>query len=495
MQNIPTGFEPKNTLYRSANPRKYTPKIPPMGQHLASGKTKETDEGNLVRTVATPNKSGSERSLKRQKLYSQGNSHDLADDVRFDPRLEEQFTVTIAVPDKSQRRSQEIFSQSPIQGIEQYVDKRGGVGEYSSLQRRMRTDLTQLRKARKNMGNGHLHVNDTSPTARTSVTSLSLDSDPIQDASEPELQDQKVESATRPKYMGTARTSQASNHGLPMTNRSNEQREGGKESPYFSSSRPRRSLEIQGFSIAKKRDGHKMQDKKLDEKFVSVDGQRRSGCPAVDSARLSPDELTGGTTTGNNNTRRQQLVDTRPKSPIKSFLAHEESSFRNNNFGLPSSNIPAATFERSKNRADNLRISNHRTTYDGEKRASWSIEIEAISTGGEVYQSETLGIDLDNETRIFNIRSNGSSLIVRGCNLQIHPKKIQRLSWSTDSNKIRVESSKCGTQDNTLDIQLCSHKDAFRLVKELNQHNAKTSTVSRYIPFSSGCTVEDFEPN
>lgn len=451
-----------------------------MGQRLSRGQTRVPDRGDNVQVIISPSKSDRfEPPLKRQKLDSQRSTYNSADEPTFDPRIEG-YTVT------SQRGSREFSNRSLTPGTDKSADLGRGVGEFSSLENRMRTEPQQTRKARHRRSNNYVCSSNASATAGT----LPLDSDPIQDTSEPEIQCQRVEPVPRSRYMGTARP-RASNQTLQVTSDVIEQRESGQRSRYSNTSKPPRSHRIHDMPesfMSKRQEGHEKRDKTLDEKFVSDEGRRRSGGPVVDLNRMSPDELTGATTIGNNNVvRRHQSGALRAKNPVKSSSAQKGNMSSRNNAGLPRSNIPSTPFTHSKDKNDKKR-SKHQTTYDGEKEASWSIDLEAISGGGEVHQSGTLGLVFNDETRTFDVHEDGRSLTTPYCDFKIHPKKIQKISHSSESSKVRIESSKCGKQDNTLDIQMRSNKDACNLVIRLaNCREVKVVPCPRYVKILLRC--------
>ena len=452
----------------------------------SNAQTRETSEEDSVQVIINGS-SVSEPPSKRQKLEPQYSSYSSTNNAVFDPRKEE-YTVTR--PHKSQRKSQAFSNRSPTPGIEQSVDPRHGVSEYTSLEKKMHVEPPQTRKSRHRRSNKNLR-SDNAPT----VPAHLLDSDPIQDTSEPEVQDQGCAAVFRHKHMGIARLPQALNLTTPGTSEFREQRKSGTRSQNLVSLPSRRSLEIHNVEsfTSNWQEGQENYDKKLNEEFRTVDGLRRSDFPVVDQHRTSPDELAGETTIGNNNNfiREHQPDASRRKSPVKPSSVQKGDAFCHTTDGLPPSNIPPTLFTSLKNKNNKKKTPNHPTTHNGEKEAPWSIELEAVSAGGQKHESGNLGLVFDQNTKAFDVRQDGLSLTTKYPDLHIYPKKVQKIIHSLESTKVRVESSKCGNRDNTLDIQTCSPKRAYDLVMKLCvQSDPKTLKRPRYVLFRLDCKLK-----
>lgn len=220
----------------------------------------------------------------------------------------------------------------------------------------------------------------------------------------------------------------------------------------------------------------------------SVDsrGERRNKISSPDRLSISSDELASATTVGDMARRRSPPKYSRPNSPSKSSPSQNPISSSSNAAGLEPSNIPPGEFTSSRSRRLAKKNSTQQTTYPGENEASWAIDLACVSVAGDAGEAvwgPSLGLVFDKTSKAYIIRKNGKSLTANNPSLQIQPKRLRKVKWSTDSPKIRFTSSKIGNYDNTLDIEMQSNKGVVELLEELGKAGAThdVETVDKYV--------------
>ena len=213
---------------------------------------------------------------------------------------------------------------------------------------------------------------------------------------------------------------------------------------------------------------------RLDDRFVPVNGTRRSSDINMSS---DADELQLGTTVGNNPDVKalSSINRSRNSSPSKG-----SSSMLNlkhlveENAGLEPSNITPSKFQSAKPTARNDSI------YSGppvrEKKAPWAVDVAAVNSEDLVARSG-MGLVYDERMGSYVLKIDGQPMAI-----QVLPQKLQRIHWEDSGRRVRFTSSKIGTEENLVDLELKKEKDLSALVSRLgNQTACKIMSVSRWV--------------
>ena len=213
-------------------------------------------------------------------------------------------------------------------------------------------------------------------------------------------------------------------------------------------------------------------DGMLAEKFVQIDGKRR-GSDVNMSSDL--DELQKGGDTV------RHLANSRQSSPTKgTTLTLKATTSTELSEGLPESNIKPTNWAKTEPKDRNDARARDIIGKVRERTPSWAIDIAAISYAGETIDGTALGLVYNDTNRFYAVKCKGKLTSFR-----IQPDKLQTISWGTSGGKARFASSKSGTVDNILDIELRKEKDLSELVEKLQAQSAgcKIKTYDRYVEY------------
>ncbi|KAL8950221.1 MAG: hypothetical protein Q9222_003728 [Ikaeria aurantiellina] len=178
----------------------------------------------------------------------------------------------------------------------------------------------------------------------------------------------------------------------------------------------------------------------------------------------SSDELTAA----DPNTRALSPVKTlRPQSPQISPRSDPTPKdiveYRSNGGHSLESDIKPSTFI---NPGKTTARSSSRKVQDSaalEEPAPWSVLLRAYIFQGRACEGDGLGLVYKDSTISYDIHARGMNLAKQYPELRIRPAKLLKISFALDGTKMRFESSKMGTLDNVLDIELGSPKDVQML--------------------------------
>lgn len=441
-QDPPQGFKPKNTLNRPTHILSVSPNSRFKSQDHPNGRKRpvldtETSTGDNVPSVLQHSKFSrdlNDRSRsKRPKLgshFSSDNSSDVVealwDPLQFDPRQPDRYIVTRH--QQSKGRSQGRGSQGPSNYSQAPGTGRCSVNadvkEYGSVERTMQNGERTTSKRRQHKIGNHLRSDYSSTAIKVTTSSPSLDTDPLQNT----LQHKQEIDKRRLNYESSS----------------------------------------------------------LQKLFIDSHGERRGKIRSPDRLSISSDELASATTVGDNVRRQSPPKYSRPNSPLKSSPSQNPISSSSNATGLEPSNIPPGDFTSSRSGRLAQKIPTQQTTYPGENKALWAIDLSCVNVAGdtgEAVRGPSLGLVFDDTSKAYIIRKKGKSLTATNPSLQIQPKRLLAVKWAPDSPKVRFTSSRIGNHDNTLDIEMQSNKGVFELLKELNKHNAKyvVNNKDRYV--------------
>ena len=234
-------------------------------------------------------------------------------------------------------------------------------------------------------------------------------------------------------------------------------------------------------SRAKSEAGTPKQPKSLNSQFVQVDGQRRGG----PNPASSPDELMSGTTVGNQTdpTVQSPRKRSRTRSSSKALTTTLKSpGLVEDNLGLEPSNIRVSKFvaARPQKKAKSTE----------EAAPPWSCDLAAINlpAAGRYHQNQDLGLVHDKQSDIYKVYEGGLPAKFPGTTSQIAPLKLIRVHRECGGRKFRFESSRRGSEDNILDIEFSSKKDASDFFNRLQRSvgSVKILIIPRYALTAGG---------
>lgn len=291
----------------------------------------------------------------------------------------------------------------------------------------------------------------------------------------------------RPAYRGTARQPPPTSNGIKSnTSESLNERARPTQSPYFDKTR----------LAANKANGNAKQKLNsrpfgredspgLAHKFVAADGRRRGSDV---NASSDADELQSAPTTVGQNADPDAVFtvkEMRSNSPSK----HSSSTLK---ASTPSDDL--ATYAPSTIKSD-FPISNPRSQTSGrptqsaprdqEAKPPWSVALAAISFPGWLYKDDDLGLVHDHKQKEYYIQRQGSTIKSSHSTLRIRPQKLVKVLWENLGKRVRLESSRSGTEDNVLDLEFKLERDVSALLQKLQ--DSKPFTVigkSRYVILS-----------
>ena len=276
-------------------------------------------------------------------------------------------------------------------------------------------------------------------------------------------------------YQGTTRKDDPiARHSYPSQSTQDQSIE--KRSPYFPSTTGANGTLRQQQTRSATENQNGDQSKRLNDMFIPIDGLRRTSDVAMSS---DLDELQeGGNTVGHTTDTNINLSTTRSRqtSPVKvSTSASKRMSSPEVDQGLPESNIKPSTFatEETKlqKRAQELK------TRVQEKRPRWAVELAAVGFGGEFVEQPGMSLVYEENDGFYAVYRES-----RSTTIGIRTDKLQKIQWADAGGKVRFSSSKSGNEENILDLQFPSDKDATMLVKRLTkQAMCKPQSCSRFV--------------
>ena len=221
--------------------------------------------------------------------------------------------------------------------------------------------------------------------------------------------------------------------------------------------------------------GRNERDYRLDERFIPVNGKRRS---APNNMSSDADELQLGTTVGTNpDANALSLIDRlRQKSPREgsSSISKPQTPIEADT-GLEPSNIRPGEFVSRKPKTS--RDSPSSAASVQEQQAPWAIEVAAFTVEDQRVQSDDMRLVYDAPTDSYVVKKAGRQLKIR-----IVPRKLIKIQWGKSGGKVRFQSSKSGHEENILDFEFRKEKGAAEIVKRLTERSGcKISNLSRSV--------------
>ena len=392
-------------------------------------------------------------SAKRQKTKHQQSSP--SSSLSIIEALDNEVPGSISFGTFSQgaSRAPSVHSRRSSFQLRRSSSSTGSLHEHKNIERMMNSGAISKKQQRRLNNNQKLH----SPSLNMSY------SNPI-DLSADDEEDMDVDFVLpadgQVPYEGTLRKDDpTARHSYPS--QATQDQSKGKRSPHFPATTGANGKLRQQQTRSATEHHNGDQSKRLNDLFIPVDGLRRTSDVAMSS---DLDELQeGGNTVGHTADTNINLSTTRSRqtSPVKvSASASKRMSSSDVDQGLPESNIKPSTFatEETKlqKRAQELK------TRVRQKKPRWAVEVAAMGFGGEYVERPGMSLVHEENDGVYAIYCDGQSTSVR-----IRVDKLQKIQYADAGGKVRFLSSKSGNEENMLDLQFPSDKDATVLVHRL----------------------------
>lgn len=403
-----------------------------------------------------------ERAAKRPKL---GSSNRSQDSVRMFIGDDDVDMVSAEQDHVRRYRSPQRKSRTPSL-LSQHSNLNPTNGRYVNEYKMVESTMDSKPRGRK--GIHHQHANqpliplfsaDSNPP---SVIDLSADEAPVK---------------AKPIWKGTARSSAARTAMSTKSDQSGWVRQTSHASDHFrKSSSPQKAFDLTGkrySSTAKSTGTGNHRDSNLRDSFVQSDGTRRNS-----NVSLSSDEL--------HNEPFDTVTRVSPQrwtgdEELQSLYAEGDTTAENLSTGLPQSNIPSTIFSTHRQNATprkalvSLAQQTTNDTFLGVRLVSYSYG----SLNFEEVKGRNSGLETNNSDSFLDVYVDGENITRRSPGGRIQLEKLQKIIWADSSRKLRLEFSKCGTEDGKGDLELASEKDVAELVRHLQTLSPRCKVVSK----------------
>ena len=294
----------------------------------------------------------------------------------------------------------------------------------------------------------------------------------------------KPKEAPRPAYRGTARQQPPTVTGTKAnTLKTLKDRAGVTQSPYFNRPGlppPRPTGNAKQKLIAQS--STRERSPGLAQTFVAVDGKRRGSDV---NASSDADELQSVPTTVGQNADPNAVYSTKDigsNSPSKQSSSTLKATSSTDDLVVWAPSTIKSDFVGSDAKSGNPRRPSRPVRLDQETKPPWSIGLAAISLPGNLVKNEDLGLVYDEKQKVYFIQMRGSQIQSTHSSLRIQPQKLIKVLWESTGSKVRLESSRNGTEDNVLDLEIRSERDLQGLLQRLQNSNSFTiSGRKRYV--------------
>ncbi len=480
---VPRGPQPRNTLSRDphatgpASNRKAASNPNPRGgtrQALAV----EIHKGSNVNSVSTTRGRNetlpSPPSAKRRKLDHQASS---ASSGQTDPldQLSPHAISFHASQDPSRAPSASANSQASG-----FPMKRNGSFEYRQVEKMMdsKPKSKKQRRSDNQKYQPDLDLLPSSPKYSSMVDSIDISGD------ESQIDNTNPKEGTRATYRGTARQPPPTVNGTKSNpSKSLNERANATRSPYFNKPglpAPRSNGNVKQKLVAQNMNREKSPG--LAQKFIAADGTRRGSDV---NASSDADELQSAPKTVGQNADPDAVFtakDMRLHSPSKQSSSTLKATSPTDDLAIWAPSTIKSDFPSSNAKSRNSGRPSRPGTLGQEAKPPWSLSLAAISLPGNLYKDDDLGLVYDQKQEEYCIKERGSRIRATHSSLRIQPQKLLRILWERSGVRVRLESSRSGTEDNVLDLELASERDVQDLLYRL-QEGKPLSVVgkNRYI--------------
>lgn len=210
----------------------------------------------------------------------------------------------------------------------------------------------------------------------------------------------------------------------------------------------------------------------LARRFVAADGSRRGSDV---NASSDADELQSAPMTVGQNADPDAVFtvkELRSNSPSK----HSSSTLKS---ATPTDPLPAmapsiikSDFPDTNARGRNSGRPIGRAPREQEAKPAWSVALAAVSLPGELVKDDDLGLVYDEKEDYYYVQRRGDPIRTEYSTLRIQPPKLIKIVWERSGLKVRLESSRSGTEDNVLDLEFARESDASDLLRRLQKPNS-----------------------
>lgn len=354
--------------------------------------------------------------------------------------------------------------------------------EYRKVERMM-DSKPKSKKQRHNDNRNYPADHGLLPSSPPKRSSMSNPIDISGDESQPV--DTNPTEAPRPAYRGTARQPHPTNDEI-KSNTSELLKERAKltQSPYFD--RPRLSTN-RANGNGKQKISAQLSTREgspgLAQKFVAENGRRRGSDV---NASSDADELQLAPTTVGQNADPDAVFtvkEMRSNSPSKQSSSNLKASTPTDDLAIWAPSTIRSDFARSNTRSQRTsRRPAHPAPCGQEAKPPWSVALAAISLPGRLLKDDALGLVYDHKQNEYYIQMQGSEIRSTHSSLRIRPQKLVKVVWEMAGKRVRLESSRSGTEDNVLDLELVHERNVSDLLKRLQKSNSFTVVgKNRYV--------------
>lgn len=374
-------------------------------------------------------------------------------------------------------------SRAPSASANSYASgfptKRHGSSEYRSVEAMM--DSKPKRKKQREGDNQKYQADfsllPSSPKRASISTPIDISGDESQFAST------NAREISRSMYRGTARQPLPTVNGTKAnTSKPLKERAAPTQSPHFSKPglpAPQSTVNVKQKSVGQNSTREKSPG--LAQKFVAADGTRRGSDV---NASSDADELHSAPTTVGQNADPDAVFttkDMRSSSPSKHSSSTLKATSSTDEKPVLAPSTVKSDFAGSTTKSLRGGRSSSSVLLTQEIKPPWSVALAAISLPGRLYKNEDLGLVYDEKQREYHIRERGERIESSYSSLRIQPPKLLKVSWEKNGVRVRFESSRSGTEDNVLDLELTSERDVQRLLRQLQDSKALTvGSKTRY---------------
>ena len=475
MKMLPRGPQPRNTLSRDASAnglavnRKAAPNPNPRGgtrQALAV----EIHKGSNVNSVSNT----SERdeilptppSAKRRKLDHQASpaSSDQTDPLDQLPP----HAISFHASQGASQAPSRALSASANSQASGFQVKRNLSSEYRQLERMMSSNPKSKKKRRNDNQKypADLDLLPSSPKRSSLFIAIDISGD------ESQITNTDPEKGPRPTYRGTAgQPPPTVNGNNSNTFRSLKERANPTRSPYFSNKpglpAPRSNGNVKQKLVAQSTNREKSPG--LAHIFVAADGTRRGSDV---NASSDADELQSAPTTVGQNADPDAVFTAkvmRSNSPSKHSSSILKATSPTDDLTVLAPSTIKSDFASSNSKSRNGGRPSRLVPLDQEAKPPWSVALAAISLPGNLYKNDDLGLVYDQKQGEYYIKERGVRICATHSSLRILPQKLIKIFWENTGVRIRLESSRSGTEDNVLDLELASEHDVLDLLYRLQE--------------------------
>ncbi|KAL8870399.1 MAG: hypothetical protein Q9174_003552, partial [Haloplaca sp. 1 TL-2023] len=136
------------------------------------------------------------------------------------------------------------------------------------------------------------------------------------------------------------------------------------------------------------------------------------------------------------------------------------------------SNIKPSIFTKPATDGKKLGFLDHQKEYPQEEPAPWNLQVRAYNLRGKTYKDDNIALVYSDSEDTYDIHQDGINRAKEFPELRLRPNKLQKILFAMGGTKMRFQSSKTGTIDNVVDLELYTERDVKTLNAMLQQSRA-----------------------